>query len=291
MAQSIKETVLGAFQEQMTPKETPPAKTVLVKEPKQGEKVVQIPSKDEESGDEPELEKEATKEGDESQDGDEEDEELEGESRAARTEKALQLLEALENPEKRKTVIKFLNASLDDVPEARKPAAAKNILEELAEDLGPENQYLIEPLLKSFEKLYGFRSASLRAEIDELRSTISQQQLTGQWDTFIEAKNVSIEEQALMQEYAAKVKPSEKVSFKEYLVDLHTLAQAKLSKKISKEKKAEQINKNKEENKQQSVSKTTAKEPSGASQKESEVKTAKDAVRLAMAQLSNQQED
>lgn len=269
MSLEVKEVVLGAFQTQETENDKTPAPE------EKGSKV-----------EDPKVEDQNEEVEDEADDEDEDEGEVEStEDKERRTQKALEILAVLEDPSKSRQFVKALASSLEEVPEKQQAKAAQSVLDELVNELGEENKFMIEPFLKMFEKLANRRDDKLHQQINSIRQEIATEKLNSQFESFMESKNVTPEEQELIQKFAEKVKPGEKVTFKQYLGTLHELAKNELARKANKERKGKQVERNKEETKQNNASKTNAKEPSDERQKQAAIKTPKDAVALALEQI------
>jgi hypothetical protein len=213
------------------------------------------------------------------------------EDQQLRTQKALQILATLEDPKTAGKFIKSLAASLEEQPKSEAVKQSKNIIEELVEELGPENQYLLEPVVKMMTKMFSEREKGIYAAINQIQQQIQTEKLNTEYENFIEKYNVTDDEHTLMKKYSEKIKPNEDVSFKEYLKSLLTIAREENGRKQKKADIAKKSERNQREDKVSQITKSNSPEPSRLALEQSNIRTPKQAVELALKQQLNNFED
>lgn len=150
-----------------------------------------------------------------------------------------QLWSIFQDPNQLRAFIKALDVNLRaDVKEA--PQDAKQIAQayknELLSEIGPENEFLLEPVLKIINKLTGQIEAKATQRIDELQRETIQKDVMAQYDGFMSANKVSKEIETKMDKLSKQFPANPDIPVKTYLKHLHTLATAEDAKVKNNEK-------------------------------------------------------
>ena len=211
---------------------------------KEAEKAPEVEQPKEEKKDEKEP-KETTKE-DPKEEVKDDEEELE-------LMQAIQLRKILKDPVQALKFAQTLQSSLVQTPSDSRSKEvkdeAKSIIEQLEKAVGPDNQYLLEPVISIFNRLFEKREEIIAKEIKRIDNERLTERIENQTQMFVSENKVTEKEMDKLAELAKEFPQSSTITLPKYLNTLLKLVRAdspKPSGETKEEKKinVEKVNKN-----------------------------------------------
>ena len=164
-----------------------------------------------------------------------------------RTAQALELLEALEDPNRAKVVISHLarQAGLDAF-ETRKEEtqAIKTAKAIVKRHLGEDYAFLTDKLGDALEELIDDRVGSARKDFETREQTRAQREFERDYQDFLVTNKVTEDEAGIMTQIADELQPGKNVTVKKYLAQLLKLSRTQLAEKATQKQKQQKIEDN-----------------------------------------------
>lgn len=226
--------------------------------------------------------KEAPKEKETSKEEKEDTEEIELD---ARTTKALQLLDLLEDPEKGLATIQKLakNVGLlkDDLTPKEEKVAVNKFKQLAKEKLGDEYEFLSDKIGDLLEAVVGNTaedSKLMREELETMKRERAQEIVSNTYNSFVKAEKVTESEAAQIEKLTEEFQPGKNVKIDDYLGKLLKMVRSENAERTSKAKSISKIQENLK-------TKSTTGVEGGETKAERQIRSPKDAVRYAMEDL------
>lgn len=198
---------------------------------------VETPDGEEEEVETPSTSKKETSE--------EEEESEESTTDAARVKAAMQLYNALDNPATGPLVLKHLaeQAGLLSKDKEEKKEAAKDLIDQLKDELGEENEHLVIPFAKVLNKFVNAATEKAAKEaqvgLQQIQKQLAEQQMEARFERFIDKNEVSEDEADEINKLAKEIRPAEGISFEKYMSRLLSMVRGEKATVNSKAKTAQ----------------------------------------------------
>lgn len=203
----------------------------------------------------------------------------------ARTTKALQLLDLLEDPEKGYKVIEKMARNVGLFKEDLTPKEEKvavNKFKQLAkEKLGEEYDFLSDKIGDLLEAVVGNtaeESKAIREELETMKRERAEAEVANTYNTFVKTEKVTEAEAAQIEKLTQEFQPGKNTKIEDYLGKLLKMVRTENAEKASKVRNVQKIQENLK-------TKSATGVEGGETKAERQIRSPKDAVRYAMEDL------